>query len=64
MIHTPYAAPQTNATRERFVGSARRECLDHMLIFGERQLGRVLGGYKEYFNEARPHQRLAQRTPA
>jgi len=42
VIHTPYEAPRANAICERFVGSIRRECLDHMLVFSSRQLVRVL----------------------
>ena len=64
VIHTPYEAPRANAICERFVGSLRRECLDHMLVIGERQLIRVLKGYVSYFNPARPHQGIAQRIPA
>ena len=48
---------------ERFLGSVRRECLDHLLISSERQLYRVLRGYVEYFNRARPHQGLNQKIP-
>ena len=44
-------------------GSVRRECLDHLLIVGERQLLRVLREYVAYFNRDRPHQGLAQATP-
>ena len=64
VIHTPYEAPRANAICERFVGSLRRECLDHMLVIGERQLIRVLKGYVSYFNPARPHQGIAQPIPA
>ena len=63
VIHTPYAAPRANAFCERFVGSLRRECLDHIPVLGNRQLVRVMTRYSEYFNQARPHQGLAQRTP-
>ena len=63
IIHTPYEAPRANAICERFVGSVRRECLDHMLVFGSRQLVRVLVEYAGYFNPSRPHQALAQQTP-
>jgi putative transposase len=63
VIHTPYEAPRANAICERFAGSLRRECLDHMLVFGDRQLARLLTEYSEYFNQARPHQGLAQQTP-
>jgi putative transposase len=64
VIHTPYEAPRANAICERFIGSLRRECLDHMLVIGERQLTRVLKEYVSYFNPARPHQGIAQRIPA
>jgi transposase InsO family protein len=64
IIHTPYEAPRANAICERFVGSVRRECLDHMLVLGSRQLVRVLVEYAGYFNPSRPHQGLAQQTPA
>ena len=58
------AAPRANAICERFVGSLRRECLDHMLVIGERQLIRVLKEYISYFNPVRPHQGIAQQIPA
>jgi hypothetical protein len=41
----------------------RRECLDHVLVLGSRQLVRVLSDYSEHFNPSRPHQGLAQPTP-
>lgn len=55
VIHALYEAPRANAICERFVGSLRRECLDQMLVFSNRQLVRVLADYSEYFNQARPH---------
>jgi putative transposase len=64
VIHTSYKAPRANAICERFVGSLRRECLDHMLVIGELQLIRVLKEYVSYFNPARPHQGIAQQLPA
>ncbi len=48
---------------ERFLGSVRRECLDHVLVLSERHLGRVLTEYVGYFNLARPHQGIQQRVP-
>jgi putative transposase len=63
IIHTPYEAPRANAICERFVGSVRRECLDHVLVLSTRQLVRVLVEYSEYFNPSRPHQGRAQQTP-
>jgi putative transposase len=42
----------------------RGECTDHLLVLGERHLTRVLREYFAYFNQDRPHQALAQATPA
>jgi len=63
VVRTPVRAPQANATCERFLGSVRRECLEHLLVFGECHLARVLREYVTYFNRARPHQGLGQATP-
>jgi transposase InsO family protein len=63
MLKTPYHAPRANAICERFLGSVRRECLDHVLILHEKQLHRVLNAYVQYFNHARPHQGLRQQIP-
>jgi transposase InsO family protein len=63
VLKTPYRAPKANSFCERFLGSVRRECLDHFFIFGERQLGMVLKEYVTYFNHQRPHQGLNQRIP-
>jgi len=64
ILKTPYRVPRANAICERFLGSVRRECLDHMLVLGERPLYRVVKEYVEYYNEARPHQAIAQKIPA
>ncbi len=64
VLRTAYRAPRQNATCERFLGSVRRECLDHILILGEAHLRRVLREYVAYFNGARPHQGLQQHIPA
>lgn len=64
IVNIPPRSPNLNAICERFVGSVRRECLDHVLILGERYLRRVLREYVEaYFNAARPHQGLRQQIP-
>jgi len=63
LLKTPYHTPQANAICERFLGSVRRECLDHLLIVQEKQLQRVLKAYVAYFNQARPHQGIGQQIP-
>jgi transposase InsO family protein len=63
VIRTPVRVPRANAVCERFMRGVRRECLDHLLISGERQLLRVANGYVAYFNHARPHQGIDQRIP-
>jgi putative transposase len=63
ILKTPYRAPKANAICERFLGSVRRECLDHILVLGEGHLHRVIREYVEYFNHARPHQRIDQEIP-
>lgn len=64
IIRTPFEAPKANAHIERFIGSVRRECTDHVLVLGEEHLQRVLDEYCDYFNAARPHQGIEQRRPA
>jgi len=63
VIRTPIRAPRANAMCERFLGSVRRECVDHVLILGERHLRRLLAEYVAHFNGARPHQGIDQRIP-
>jgi transposase InsO family protein len=63
VVRTPIKAPRANAIVERYIGSVRRECLDHILIFGERHLYRVIQAYIEYFNRSRPHQGIGQNVP-
>ena len=63
VLRTPVRAPRANGVCERFLGSVRRDCLDHLFILGERHLRRVLQAYVAYFNRARPHQGLGQRVP-
>jgi putative transposase len=64
IIKTPVRAPWANAIAERWISSARRECLDRMLITGERHLQLVLGEYVEDYNVHRPHRALCQGPPA
>jgi hypothetical protein len=48
---------------ERFIGSVCRECLDHLLILGERRLRRAVAAYGAYFNAPRPHQGIGRYVP-
>jgi len=64
VLKTPVRAPKANAFSERLVGSVRRECLDHLLIFGERHLLETLREYARYFDRARTHQGIGQLVPA
>jgi transposase InsO family protein len=64
IIQTPVLAPRANAAAERWIASARRECLDRMLITGERHLRLVLSEYIDHYNCRRPHRTLQQNPPA
>ena len=63
ILKTPYRAPKANAICERFMGSLRRECLDHILILSSSHLRQIVLEYGMYFNRARPHQGIGQRIP-
>jgi putative transposase len=64
IMRTPVRAPRANAIAERWIASARRECLDRMLITGERHLQLVLSQYVDHFNVHRPHRTPRQNPPA
>jgi putative transposase len=63
VVRTPPRCPQANCFAERWILSARTECLNHLLILNERHLYRVLREYVAFYNERRPHQSLAQQCP-
>ena len=62
-IATPIASPRANAIVERFIGTLRRECLDHLIILDERHLRSVLDQFVRYYNLERPHRTLSLETP-
>ena len=61
----PIAArsPWQNGCAERLIGSIRRDCLDHVVVFGERHLHQLLKMYQEYYNEVRTHLSLEKDAP-
>jgi len=63
VVRTPPQCPQANAIAERWVGTARRECTDRLLIVSERHLTTALTTYAEHFNTHRPHRSLGQHPP-
>jgi transposase InsO family protein len=60
---SPIRAPRATAVAERVIGTLRRECLDHVIVLGERHLRSVLREYVAYYNAHRPHRALGLETP-
>ena len=56
-------SPWQNGHVERLIGSIRRECLDHVVVFGEAHLRRVLRNYATYYNQVRTHLSLDKNAP-
>jgi transposase InsO family protein len=56
-------SPWQNGYVERVIGSIRRECLDHVVVFNAAHLRRVLKTYTEYYNTARTHLGIAKDAP-
>jgi putative transposase len=56
-------SPWQNAYAERVIGSIRRECLDHVVVIGERHLRRILSAYVDYYNRTRTHLSLTKDSP-
>ena len=63
-IRTAPRSPWQNPYVERVIGSIRRECLDHVIIFNERHLRRVLRTYVAYYQRSRTHLALGKDVPA
>jgi transposase InsO family protein len=62
-ILTAPQSPWQNPYAERVIGSIRRECLDHLIILGERHLRSILSDYVNYYNVSRPHLSLERNAP-
>jgi Integrase core domain len=62
-LRTPIQAPRANSIAERWVGTARRECLDHLIPISERHLRWVLAEFADYYNHDRPHRSLGLQAP-
>jgi transposase InsO family protein len=61
---TAYRSPWQNGIAERWVGSVRRELLDHVVVVSERHLRRLLSEYVAYYHDDRTHLGLDKQTPA
>src|SRR3984893_15916234 len=57
------ASPWQNGFAERLIGSIRRDCLDHIIVFGEAHLRRILKSYADYYNSVRTHRSLHKDAP-
>src|SRR3712207_4439953 len=62
-VITAARSPWQNAYVERLIGSIRRECLDHVIVLGERHLRRILHSYFEYYHQSRTHLSLLKDAP-
>ena len=62
-VVTAPRSPWQNAYVERVIGSIRRECADHIVIFNERHLRRVLSSYADYYHHTRTHLSLDKDYP-
>ena len=62
-VLTAPRSPWQNAYVERLIGSIRRDCLDHVLVFNERGLRRILKSYFDYYEKSRTHLSLAKDAP-
>ncbi len=62
-VRTSIGSPWQNGVAERWVGSCRRELLDHTIALNERHLKRLLSDYVSYYNEDRTHLGLEKQTP-
>ena len=64
IVKIPFRAPNANSHAERYVLSCKRECLNHLVVFGLNRLQYVVDCYSSYYNECRPHQGIGNKIPA
>ena len=64
IIKTPFRAPNANSHAERYVLSCKKECLNHLVIFGLNRLQHVVDCYGSFYNGRRPHQGIGNKIPA
>lgn len=62
-VVTAPRSPWQNAFAERLIGSIRRDCLDHVVVFNRRHLTRLLRNYFAYYHRSRTHLALSKDTP-
>ena len=62
-VRTAFRSPWQNGVAERWVGSVRRELLDHVIVVNERHMRRLLRDYIRYYHEDRTHLGLGKDTP-
>jgi hypothetical protein len=60
ILRTPINAPRANAMVVRYIGGVRRQCLDYLMIIGERQLCRMIHAYVDCFNRSQAHKGIGQ----
>jgi transposase InsO family protein len=63
VVRTPFRAPQANGVAERFVRTARSECLDRLLILNQQHLERIVEVFVDHYNGHRPHRALSLAPP-
>ncbi len=62
-VRIMYRSPWQNGVAERWIGSCRRELVDHVIVIGEKHLRRLVNEYVEYHNDDRTHYGLGKETP-
>jgi hypothetical protein len=60
---TSFRSPWQNGYVERLIGSIRRECTDHLIVFNAEHLRRILAKYVAYYNDVRTHVSLGKDAP-